>query len=92
MNSTSRPSEIAAQIATVLDDNLHVSVPRLMEFEQALVDNPTDHATRRVYRDWLLDHGCQKRAEQLERELEDKQPLEYTYSVRPERISDWADF
>jgi hypothetical protein len=45
------------QIATALDDNLHVPVPLLVQFELALVADPADRTTRLIYRDWLLKHG-----------------------------------
>jgi uncharacterized protein (TIGR02996 family) len=84
-------SRVAAQLGAVLDDNVHVPVVRVLEFERALADNPTDLDTRRVYRDWLLEHGCGRRAAQVERDLADRGvPPPYTGTARPERVNNWA--
>jgi uncharacterized protein (TIGR02996 family) len=90
-----KPSRFAAQLATLLDDNVNVSVPAALAFEQALVENPADPATRNVYRDWLLENGCPTRAEQLARGVLDQPPGEYRGQVRPEEAGyqlDWADY
>jgi uncharacterized protein (TIGR02996 family) len=97
MEPMSRPSEVAYQIAAVLDDNVHVPVPVLLQFELALANNLADVTTRRVYRDWLLEHGCARRVEQLDRELEVRNSQEYTGPVRPEAVADrsaldWAGY
>jgi uncharacterized protein (TIGR02996 family) len=85
-----RASEVAHEIATVLDDNLNVPVAEVLRFEIALADNPADSATRQVYHDWLLDHGCSRRAEQLTGELDDMPPV-YEGEVRPQNPPyDWA--
>src|SRR5262249_38351484 len=91
MNDASRPSDVAAQVAAVLDDNQHVNDPRVLTFELALSDNPTDRDTRQVYRDWLLENGCPTRAGQLEQELQaPDQPYRYAGPVRPEGDYNWV--
>jgi uncharacterized protein (TIGR02996 family) len=85
-----RPSDVAAEIATVLDDNLNVPLAELLPFELALADNPADADTRQVYRDWLLEHGCERRAEQLVAELSEEPPV-HEGPVRPaDPPYDWA--
>jgi uncharacterized protein (TIGR02996 family) len=84
---------VAAHIAAVLDDNANVPVPRLLAFELALHDKPTDHDTRRVYLDWLLEHGCAKRAQEIEHQLQAPEvPPDYQGPVRPdpEEIRYWS--
>jgi uncharacterized protein (TIGR02996 family) len=90
MDQATLPSDVARQLAVALDDNLHAPVSGLLQFELALANNPADRVTRQVYHDWLLEHGCTRRAEQLARELHDQGPPEYTGPVRPEGGYDWA--
>jgi uncharacterized protein (TIGR02996 family) len=90
MDQATLPSEVARQLATALDDNLNAPVPTLLQFELALANNPADRATRMAYHDWLLEHGCPRRAEQLARQLQGQGPPEYTGPVRPAEVSDWA--
>jgi len=97
VEQTTRPSEVAGQIATVLDDNVNVPVPVVLQFELTLANNPGDTTTRRVYRDWLLEHGCARRVEQLDGGTAGPMPAEYTGPVRPEaeaeqRALDWAGY
>jgi uncharacterized protein (TIGR02996 family) len=89
MEQVTRPSDVAEQIAAVLDDNVNAPVPVLLQFELALANNPGDATARRVYRDWLLEHGCARRVEQLDQELGMHIPPEYTGPVRPEAVPDW---
>jgi uncharacterized protein (TIGR02996 family) len=84
------PSDVAAQVAAALDDNVNVPVGPLLQFEQALHDNPSDAGTRQVYRDWLLEHGCDRRARQLERGLQPGEPDDYTGPLRPTGRTDWS--
>jgi uncharacterized protein (TIGR02996 family) len=90
MSEQARPSDFAVQLAAALDDNLHAPVAQLLEFEKALRDDPTDRATRQVYRDWLLEHGCEKRAAQVEEDLAGHEVHEYEGEVRPDGSYDWA--
>jgi uncharacterized protein (TIGR02996 family) len=91
MSDPSRPSDVSEPLALVLDDNLDVPVARVVEFELALLRNPTDVDTRRIYRDWLLEQGCTHRAEQLNHVLTGGVAELYTGPVRPERPYNWFD-
>jgi uncharacterized protein (TIGR02996 family) len=90
MDQATLPSDVARQLAAALDDNFHAPVPVLLQFELALANNPADRATRQVYHDWLLEHGCTRRAAELARQLADAGPPEYTGPVRPPAGTDWA--
>jgi uncharacterized protein (TIGR02996 family) len=90
MSEQRKPSDVAEQLATALDDNVNVPLPMLLQFELDLAEHPFDQTTRRCYYDWLLEHGCLKRAEQLAGELEEHDPPEYTGPVRPDEVYDWA--
>jgi uncharacterized protein (TIGR02996 family) len=95
MDSPLKPSRFAAALAAVLDDNVNASVSAALAFEQALLDNPADAATRAAYRDWLLENDCPTRAAQLADGLLDQAPGEYRGLVRPEQAEyqlDWAEF
>jgi uncharacterized protein (TIGR02996 family) len=88
--SNPQPSDLAFEITTVLDDNLHVPLTEVLQFERALVENPADAVTRQVYRDWLLEHGCERRAGQLVAQIE-HEPEVYRGQVRPQTPPyDWA--
>jgi uncharacterized protein (TIGR02996 family) len=96
MSAPPRPSDVAFQVASVLDDNPNVPVPRLLAFELALYENPTDQDTRRVYLDWLAEHGCTRRAQEVERELREAPVGErpaYAGPVRPdpEEMRYWSN-
>lgn len=89
------PGRFAAQIGVVLDDNVNVSVPTILAFEQALLENPNDPATRSAYHDWLLENDCPTRAGQLAGGVLDQTVGEYQGDVRPEHASyqlDWAEY
>jgi uncharacterized protein (TIGR02996 family) len=95
MSSQPKPSQFRQQLAVLLDDNIHVSIPAALAFEQALLDNPNDEATRQAYQDWLQEQDCPTRAEQIAQGVLDQTSGEYTGAVRPEgrqRVGDWADF
>jgi uncharacterized protein (TIGR02996 family) len=86
MSELFRPSQVAEQIAKVLDDNVHVPLEQLLQFERALGENPADRTLRLAYRDWLLEHGCIGRAEQLE----EHEPAVYDGPLQPAVDTDWA--
>jgi uncharacterized protein (TIGR02996 family) len=95
MSQSLQPSRFAAQLATVLDDNVNVSVLAVLAFEQAVLEDPADLATRGAYHDWLLDNSCPTRAEQLAQGVLDQGPGEYQGLVRPDQaeyVLDWADY
>jgi uncharacterized protein (TIGR02996 family) len=84
-------ARVAHEIATVIDDNASVSVGEVLRFETALADNPADVQTRQVYRDWLLENGCETRAAQLADGLSAEAEV-YTGEVRPQDPPHaWAD-
>jgi uncharacterized protein (TIGR02996 family) len=90
VDEASKPSQVARHVGTVLDDSVHVPIARVVEFELALRERPTDHATRQVYHDWLLEQGCEKRAGELAQDLRGAAVHEYTGPVRPARMADWS--
>src|SRR5262249_35594451 len=95
MDRPLKPSCFVTQLAVVLDDNLNVPVAAVLAFEQTLVENPADPATRGADRDWLLENGVPTRAEQLGRGVLDQTPGEYQGDVRPGQSPyalDWADY
>ncbi len=99
MTRPATPSRFRDQLTTVLDDNVNVPVATVLAFEQALRADPGDAATRQAYHDWLLEHGCPTRAEQLAAGLTDQTPGEYKGAVRPgvrpedsPFVADWAGY
>lgn len=95
MDKGPRPGRFAVQIATVLDDNIHAPVQAVLAFEQALLENPGDTATRAAYHDWLLENDCPTRARQISSGVLDQTPEVYRGLVRPEQAEyqlDWADY
>lgn len=90
MENATRPSDVKDALAAVLDDNLDVPIQRVIEFEMALRNSPADHDLKRIYRDWLLEHDCPTRANQLHRVLTKGLPPEYAGEVRPTSRYNWA--
>lgn len=53
----------------VLADNEHVPIREALVYERQLVERPTDRDVRAVYADWLKEHDCETREQQVRHEL-----------------------
>jgi uncharacterized protein (TIGR02996 family) len=52
----------------VLADNLQTPMDRVLDWERQLADAPDDATLREVYADWLRDHACKTREQQVRHE------------------------